>query len=550
MQDDADEEIRLHLTLRTQQLIAKGMSPDAARHEAERRFGEIEDERRMSRSSATRQERRLRWRDAIDWWRGDVRYALRTLLRDRGFTGFALIIMALGIGVSATVFSLVNGVVLRALPFRDASHLIWIGNIGDNGVDEWRFQVGHFVDVAARSRTLAGLAGYYAYYNNGDAMLTAHDETQRLTRVPVTCNFFNFLGVAPRLGRGFNADECLDNSAPATLLTDKIWREQFGADQSIVGRTITLNDRPVTVIGVLPSSFDFASVFTPGADVDLFVPYALSEQNSSNGNTLAVIGRLRPGVTIEQARGELVSLGKQLTDEYPRRNTIRPRVSSLEEHVNGRVRPALIVLSFAVAAVMMIVMLNLASLQFARMTTRTRELAVRLALGASRGRLIRQTLTESLVLAAAGAVLGIGVAFGATRYLAHLSAFQIPLLSRVTVDVWVLAATTIIAALAGIVVGVLPALQAPSDANDALKDGTRGVGAARRVVAPRAQLHSRARHRSRLRAGALVQASCRPTATVSRHWDCDRLLRRDSRSHSCDAGCYRRVAERHAAVHW
>lgn len=475
MQHDADEEIRLHLALRTKQLIAEGMSPEAAQREAERRFGEIDDERRAARASAARQARRHGWRDSLDSLRGDLRYAFRTLRRDRGFTGFALIIMALGIGISATVFSLVNGVLLRPMPFRDASRLIWIGNIGDNGADEWRFQVAHFVDLGARSQTLAGLAGYFAYYSNGDAVLSAHGDQQRLTRVPVTCNFFPFLGVTPRLGRSFSDEECLDNSAATAMLTEKVWREQFSADPQIVGRVLTINDRPVTVIGVLPAAFDFATVFTPGASVDLFVPYALSEQNSSNGNTLAVMGRLKPGVTIDQARVELISLGKQLTDEFRRRNTLRPRVLSLEEHVNGRVRPALIVLSCAVAAVMMIVMLNLASLQFARMTTRTRELAVRLALGASRGRLIRQTLTESLVLAAGGAVLGIGVAFAATRYLSRLRAFEIPLLSRVGVDGPALAAATLVAAIVGIVVGVLPALQAPSDANDALKDGSRGA---------------------------------------------------------------------------
>jgi predicted permease len=488
MQHDADEEIRLHLALRTKQLIAEGMAPDAARREAERRFGEVDDERRLSRASALRQERRLRWRDAFDWLRGDLRYAVRTLRRDSGFTGFALVIMALGIGVSATVFSLVNGVLLRPLPFRDASRLIWIGNIGDNGVDEWRFQVGHFIDLAARSQTITGLTGYYAYYSNGDAVLSTHGDTQRLTRVPVTCNFFSFLGVTPQLGRSFNADECLDNSAATTLITDKMWRDQFGADPSILGRAVTINDRPVTVIGVLPASFDFATIFTPGASADLFAPYALSEQNNLNGNTLAVIGRLKPGVTIAQARGELVSIGKQLTDEFPRRNTLRPRVVSLEERINGRVRPALVVLSFAVGAVMLIVMLNLASLQFARMTTRTRELAVRLALGASRGRLIRQTLTESLVLAVGGAVLGSGVAFAATRYLSRLRAFEIPLLSRIGVDAASLLTATIVAVMVGVFVGVLPAVQAPTDANDVLKDGTRGATRGKRHTRLRSAL--------------------------------------------------------------
>ena len=476
MQQDADEEIRLHLELRTKQLIGEGMSPSAARAEAERRFGEVDDERRRSRASAARQERRLRWRDSFDLVRGDVRYALRTLRRDAGFTAFALVIIALGIGASATVFSLVNGVLLRPLPFRDPSRLVWIGNVADNGVDVWRVQVAHFVDLGARSRSLSDLAGYYAYYSVGDAVVgTPGGNTQRLTRVPVTCNFFPFLGVTPRLGRSFTADECLDNSAAATMLTEKAWRDEFAADRSIVGRVVSINDQPVRVIGVLPASFDFASVFTPGASVDLFTPYALSDQNNRSGNTLGVVGRLKPGVSIERARRELVAIGKQLTEEFPRRNTIRPQVRSLDEHVNGRVRPALIVLALAVAAVMLIVALNLASLQFARTTARGRELAVRLALGASRGRLIRQALTESLVLAGGGAALGVAIGLLATRYLSGLRALDIPLLARVTVDLPALGAATIVALVTGIVVGVLPALHAPANPNDALKDGTRGA---------------------------------------------------------------------------
>jgi predicted permease len=475
MQQDADEEIRLHLELRTKQLIGEGMAPAAARAEAERRFGEVDDERRRSRAFAARQGRRLRWRDSLDLLHGDVRYALRTLRRDAGFTVFALAIMAFGIGASATVFSLVNGVLLQPMPFRDPSKLVWIDNIGDDGDEAWRVQVGHFVDLAARSRTLSGLAGYFGYYHVGDAVLTnSRGDTQRLTVVPVTCDFFSVLGIAPRFGRSFNADECLQNSGATTVLSDKTWREQFASDPSVVGRVVTINDRPVRVLGVLPASFDFPSVFAPGTSADLFVPYALSERNNRDGNTLAVVGRLEPGATIDQARTELAAIGKQLTAEFPRRNTIRPRLRSLDEHVNSHFRPALLVLACAVAAVMLIVALNLASLQFARLAARGRELAVRLALGASRGRLVRQALTESLVLAAGGAALGVGGALVATRFLSRLHTFDIPLLSRVTVDVPVLTAATIVAVVTGIIIGVLPAVQAPAAPNDALKEGTRG----------------------------------------------------------------------------
>ncbi|HEY9464549.1 MAG TPA: ABC transporter permease, partial [Vicinamibacterales bacterium] len=311
--------------------------------------------------------------------------------------------------------------------------------------------------------------------SSGNAVLLNNGDTQRLTSIPVTCNFFPFLGVKPVVGRSFTDDECRGGAGKTALLTETMWRQRFASDPTIVGRTLTINDAPVTVIGILPASFDFASVFAPGTNVDLFTPYPLTEENNRNGNTLAVVGRLKPNVPIEVARTELVKIGKELTDEfYPRRNTIRPKVMPLDERVNGHFRPALLVLAGAVAAVMLIVIANLASLQFARMSSRRREFAVRLALGAGRGRIIRQTLTESLLLAGGGAMIGIVLATIGTRFVSHLSAFDIPLLSRVHVDVTVLGVAALVSIVTGVLVGVLPALHAPANVNDALKDGPRG----------------------------------------------------------------------------
>ena len=258
---DADDEIRLHLQLRVEQLVREGLSPEAARAEAERRFGSIDDERARFRNSARRRDRRLRLREWIDSVRQDVRYALRTLRRDAGFTAFAVLIVGLGIGASATVFSLVNGVLLRPMPFRDPARLVWISNIADDGVAEWRIQVANLLDLGARNRSLEGMAGYFAYYGTGDAMLLDAGGTQRLTRVPVTCNFLPFLGVTPLLGRSFTPEECRFNGPDAVLLTETLWRRRFASDPAIVGRTLTINDAPATVIGVLPASFDFPSVF-------------------------------------------------------------------------------------------------------------------------------------------------------------------------------------------------------------------------------------------------------------------------------------------------
>ncbi|HEY2850615.1 MAG TPA: ABC transporter permease [Gemmatimonadaceae bacterium] len=418
-------------------------------------------------------------RPSISAWletvRLDVRYAVRTLRRELGFTAFAVLIVGLGVGASATVFSLVNGVLLKPMPFRDPARLVWISNISDNGVDEWRLEVNNYLDLKNRSHTVADMAGYYAYTGTGNAPVTENGETHRLTRIPVTCNFFPFLGVAPILGRNFTEDECRFNAAPTVMLTEDYWREHYAADRSIIGRTITINDAPVTVIAVIPASFNFPTIFSPGSQVQFFNPFPLSTETDHNGNTLAIIGRLAAGATVASARNELVPMGKEISDAHPHdRNTIRPKVTALDERVNGQVRPTLLVLMAAVAAVMLIVCANLASLQYARMISRRREHAVRLALGAARGRLIRQALTESLVLAAAGGALGIGLAIAGTRLVSQLTAFAIPLLARVGVDTWALGVALLVTVVTGVIVGVLPAIHAPGDVSETLKDSTRG----------------------------------------------------------------------------
>ncbi|HEY7894986.1 MAG TPA: ABC transporter permease [Gemmatimonadaceae bacterium] len=485
---DADDEIRLHLALRTQQLIAEGMTPHEARAEAEQRFGVVTEERAWFRESNARRDLGDRVRGWMDDVRLDVRYACRTLRRDLAFTAFAVSTIALGLGACVAVFSLVNGLLLRPLPFRDASRLVWISNIADDGVSEWRMQVDHFLDLRARSRTLSGLAGYDAYYSVGGAALSTGTGVQRLTAVPLTCNFLSFLGVAPMLGRSFTADECVDGARSAVLLTEDTWRHRFAADPHIVGRPIILDGAPATVIGVLPASFDFPSMFAPGTPADLFRAFPLSERTNGYGNALAVIGRLAPGVPADRARTELVALGKQLTAEFRRRNSLRPSVVALDARINGAFRPALWTLAGAVLVVMLIVCANLASLQYARSVTRRRELAVRLALGAAGSRLALQAFTESLLIAGAGAALGLGLGVAGTRIIAHLGAFDLPLLSRVTVDGRAVAVAILLCLAVGIAIGVLPALRAPRDAGDSLREGQRGTAGDRRHTRARSAL--------------------------------------------------------------
>src|SRR6476646_9721104 len=231
----------------------------------------------------------------------DLRYTARTLRRDAGFATFAILIAGLGIGASATVFSVVHTLVLRPLPFADPERLVWIANHDTSGLSGQTTQVGHMLDLRERTQSLSAIAGYFAFYGVGDNLLTGKGEPERLSGVPVSENFFDVLGVRPELGRVFNAQESVWNGPKVVMLTHAFWERRFNADPAIVGNAITINEQPHTVVGVLPASFDFASVFSPGSHFDLFFPFPLSQETNRWGNTMAIIGRLKPGVSAERA---------------------------------------------------------------------------------------------------------------------------------------------------------------------------------------------------------------------------------------------------------
>ena len=405
----------------------------------------------------------------------DIRYALRTLRRDAGFTAFAVLIVGLGIGASSTIFGVVNALLLRPLPFRDPSRLVWIANHDERGLSGQTTQVGHLVDLRAQNRSFEDLAAYFAFYGVGDNKLTGQGEPERLSGVPVSQNFFPLLGVQPQLGRLFTAEECKWNGPKAVLLSHGLWERRFASDPGIVGRALTLNDEPVTVAGVLPASFDFASIFAPGSHIDLYLPFPLSDETNRWGNTMAIIGRLKPGVSVGSAQAEVSTLAPQIMRAHPERNDFEGKLTFLEDHVSGRIRPALVVLACAVGVVMLIVCANLSNLLLARTAARQKEIAIRTALGAGQGRLIQQVLTESVVLSFCGAALGLVLAVGGTRALAHLDAMNIPLLQNVRTDATAVGFTLLMAVLTGLIFGMVPALQVPSAAlHDALKDTNRG----------------------------------------------------------------------------
>jgi putative ABC transport system permease protein len=412
----------------------------------------------------------------------DLRYAVRTLRRDAALTTFAILIIGVGVGASATVFGVVNALWLRPLPFDDPERLIWIANGTRENLSSQTVQVGHVVDLREQSQSLAGLAGFSPFYGVGDIRLTGTGEPERVTGVPVTEGFFPLLGVRPWLGRNFTAEECRWGAPKTAILSYAFWQRRLGGKADAVGGSITLDGASVTIVGVLPPSFDFGGTFSPGRPADLFLPFPLSPENNRKGNTLAVIGRLKPGIALTAAAAETATAVDRFSKSAPdvdpgrRRNTFRPNLSPLQDRISGRFHVTLAVVAAAVGFLMLLVSANISNLLLARASARHKEIALRMALGAGRGRVVRQLLVESLTLSCSGAALGLVLAFGGTSLIAHLEGTTIPLLQDVRVDGLAVLFIASMAMLTGVGFGVLPALQASGSAPlDALKDAGRSV---------------------------------------------------------------------------
>lgn len=406
----------------------------------------------------------------------DLRYGARTLLKNPGFTLIAVLTLALGIGANTAIFSVVNALLFRPLPFHQPERLVWIANTGTTGgLSSVTSRVANFNDWRAQNKSFEDLAAYFAFFDYGSYNLIGAGDPERVIGVGVSQNFFSLLGISPLLGRGFNEEESRWNGTPAVVLSHAYWVRRFAADPSVIGRALTLNDKSTTVVGVMPPTFDFASTFSPGSRVDILTAFPLTQETDRWGNTLAVIGRLKPGVTLAQAQTEFDLLNQQMKQAHPERFRWGAKMTGLQAQISGKFRRAFLVLFGAVGCVLLIACTNLSNLLLARAATRRKEIAVRLALGASRARLVRQMLTESLLLAGGGALLGLPLAFGATRALAASKAFSIPLLATVELDGTALAFTLLVAFATGLIFGIVPAWQMSSaDVHEDLKDASRG----------------------------------------------------------------------------
>jgi predicted permease len=411
----------------------------------------------------------------------DIRYAFRAVRADRPFLLFATVIIGLGVGASTAVFSVMSPLMLQSLPFEDAGRLVWIENdAGGGGLSAITSRTSNLRDFRERARSFEGLAGYNAFFSSGSYNLVGVGEPERLVGVGVTDDFLDVLGVTPALGRDFSPEEGVWGGPRAVMLTHGFWVRRFGGDPGVVGTTVTLNDAPHQVVGVLPRTFDFSSVFTPTSPVDLLLTWAIGDETDEWGNTTTIVGRLRPGVTAESAEAELESIIATLEREDPERWGLGAVVSGLQERMARSIRPAMLLLAAAAGLVMLIVCVNLSNMLLARSPRRRREMAVRRTLGATRARLIRQLLIESVLISSGGAVVGVGIAIAATRFAAGAGALDIPMLGSVAIDGRALVFTLAIAVLAGLAVGIVPALQvAEGGEAEALSGSSRGTSASR-----------------------------------------------------------------------
>jgi putative ABC transport system permease protein len=463
---EIEAEMQAHIEMRAADSIAAGMSREAARRDALVRFGNptATKEQTVAADAAL----------GLESLGRDVRFALRQLRRSPGFAITAIVILALGIGASTAIFSAVDPILFEPLPYPHANRImtIWDSYKGDH----LETTFGTYRELAERSRSFESLAAFEPW----QPVMTGAQKPERPDGQSVTASYFHMLGVSPALGRDFQPGDYLFHGPMMVILSDRLWRRRFGADREILGRQIKLNDDNYTVVGVMPP--DFEDVLEPTAEVWNTLAYDPSALNDFNtwawGHHLRMVGRLRAGVSIDQARHELAQIAGNPIMQYPRPPWAAMKggfvVDSLQEDMVRGVKPALLAVLGAVTLVLLIACVNVTNLLLARGVQRQGEFAMRTTLGAGKTRLIRQLLTESLLLALLGGVLGIAVAELGVKLLIALSPPGLPRVNAIALDAPVFAFAFFITTLVGLAAGLIPAVQSPrANLQAGLQQGAR-----------------------------------------------------------------------------
>jgi putative ABC transport system permease protein len=412
--------------------------------------------------------------------RRDLRFAARGLWRSPGFTAITVATLALGIGANTAIFSVVNAVLLRPLAYRDPGQLVALrGVVEVRGLNDVHNSAPEYQDFRDEIPALADVAAAWPININ----LTALGDPERIQAAVVSSNYFHVLGTAPALGRDFTADDDQGRIGYVVIISWDLFQHRFGGDRSVIGKTVRLDDDPMTIIGVMPPGFRHP-LENGASPMEVWCPVELGNTDPQfigdrRARVFEVIGRLKPGATVPEAQAQLDALSTRLESRYPEVYPAalgwRAAALPLSERVVGDVRPALLVLLGAVAFVLLIGCANVANLMLARATGRGREIAIRTALGGHRLRIVRQLLTESLLLAAMGGALGLLIAVWGTSALGRLAALYLPRAREITIDGPVLAFTAVLILVTGIAFGLFPALQASRpDLQDVLKDSAKG----------------------------------------------------------------------------